>query len=105
MRVAGRHERFAQINPRRFQRVMVGNFQCRWQKAGRKDFLHRARGFRQFRKRRRQRRTRRRKRKQPHRDLGDHAEHSFGAHKQSDQIESGFIFMHAAAGLQDFATC
>ena len=43
------------------------------------------------------------KREQTERDLCDHAEHAFRAHKQTDQIEAGFIFVDASAGAQHIA--
>ena len=44
-----------------------------------------------------------RKRKQTQCDLGGNAEHSFRADKKTDQVEAGFILVHASARPQDIA--
>ncbi len=103
MRIPRHDDGRAQIAPRRLQREMVRDLERRWQKALRKNLLHRRGRARHFVKRSRQRGARRRQRQQLHRDLGHDPEHSFRAHENPDQIEAGLVLVHPPAGAQHFA--
>src|SRR5438552_5249167 len=104
MRVTLGHKHFAQIPSRCFQREMIGDFQRRRQKSSRENRLHGFGGLPRNCKRSRQSRARRWKRKQTQRDLSHHAEHSFRADKQTYQVESRLVLVHATACSQHFAT-
>ena len=98
MRIARRHDRFAQIFSCGFEGKTVGNLKRRRQKSFRENFLHGCGGLRHSCKGSGEGRARGRQWQQSQRDFGDNAEHSFRTNKKPDQIEAGFVFVHPSAG-------